>query len=407
MVFQRGTSINLIQRFWTIDPVNVDPTTGLPLSILANPTTVVFTVTSPDGVTELVYTFGVDANILNPDTGIFVCTLDPQLPTGIYHFLCVGTGAVAAQSEDDFEISESAVETPDPPPMPVQGPCYPWINGMDVAKVAQGDYDNYPWVFDTAAYNASQALYEISGRQFPGVCTRIVRPCPNTCGCWFSGPVSYGMGPWYWNSAPWGGVGGWMWGNEFGNQIGCSPLSRVRLAGYPVHQINQVLLDGVELPEYDPDTGARNWRLDGWRFLTRMSEPGDPSQPRYWPSCQNMSLDSGNPGTFAISYQWGQDVPQLGKAAAMEIANQLFLAFGGNSCQLPAGVTTVTRQGLTLDRQLLAAWTGSGPTGLVNTDLFLQAYCYGQKRGRRSAVYSPDLQMYGRSLGIPGTSGNG
>lgn len=391
-IYQRGTGIALVQRFWNLDPITGEP-------VLTNPTAVVFTIKDSEGQDQ-VFTFGVDGNVTNPSVGLFLCRIPPQIPVGIYHYVCVGTGAVEAQSEDDFEIVESAVLAPEQPNTPVMGPYSPWISGQDVAQCTRLDYGQQPWLFDTVAYEAGSALYEISGRRFPGIQTRAVRPTQNNCGCWLNGPISYGFGPLWWTGAPWGSGGGWGWYNETGDRFGCSPMSVVRLAGYPVREILEVNIGGVILPEFDPDTNARNWRLDRWRDLVRMNTPGDPAQPRFWPGCQDMSLDVGQPGTFGVTHRWGTDVPQLGREAAKEIANQLFLACGGQECVLPTGVTRATREGITVDRGLLANWADpTKPTGLVNLDLFLQAYNNGQRSGRRSMIYSPDLQQFARRVG--------
>jgi hypothetical protein len=391
--YQRGTAINLtVDAFVVIDPITR-------IAVPTDPTTVTFTILAPDG-TEATFTQA-DANVSNPSYGVYVCALDPQLPVGIYHYLVVGTGAVEAQSEDVFEIIESGVETPAPPPMPIMGPCSPWISGQDVANCARVDYSQDAYVFDTVAYNAGLALYEISGRQFPGICERKVRPCRNACSCWLGGPISYGMGPWFWTSVPWGFGGGAAWYNEQGDKFGCAPMSKWRLAGYPISSIVEVKIDGVVLPEFDATSGDRNWRLDKWRELVRMDQPGTPEQPRLWPGCQNMSLDDDQPGTFSVKYKWGTEVPQLGRDAAVEVANQLYLACGGRECVLPAGVTKVIRQGIEIERGLLANWMDtSKQTGLVQTDLFLAAYCQGQRRGRRSAIWTPDVQAFGRRVGV-------
>lgn len=386
--YRRGNAINLQASF------------ALPNGTLADPTTITFQVLNSDGVTIGPYVYGTNPNVSKIGVGVYVCMLDPLLPVGIYHYEAIGTGVVEAESENDFEVSESAIDTPDPPDQAVLGPCYPWIDGCDVAACARVDYGMAPWVFDAVAAEASKALYEISSRIFPGVCTRTARPCSMNCGCW-GGPASLGFSPFWWTGAPWGaGFGGWWWYNEGGDTFGCSPMSKVRLAGYPVARVTQVLIGGEELLEFDPDTGARNWRLDKRRFLVRMDAPGSPSQPRFWPGCQDMSLDSDQPGTFEITYEWGADAPPIAKGAAVELANQLYLACGGLNCVLPAGVTKVTRQGIEIERGLLANWADpKKPTGLIQLDTFLMAYCNGQRGGRRSAIWSPDIQEFARHVG--------
>lgn len=287
------------------------------------------------------------------------------------------------------------------------GPCESWIDGADVAACVKFDYGSNVAVFDLVAVEASMALYEISGRQFPGLCASGERrPCRTECSCWLGGPASLGYGSFWWTGTPWGS-GGWSWSNERGDRFGCAPMSTVRLPGYPVREILQVKIDGVVLPEFDPITAARNWRLDRWRWLIRMDTPAVPpstvATPNYWPSCQDMSLDSDQPGTFAISYKWGSQPPSLARRAAVELAEQLFLSCPGMAnigCVLPAGVTKVVRQEITIERGLLANWLDvTRGTGLVSTDLFLQAYAGGQRRGRRSMIWSPDVQQFARRVG--------
>lgn len=403
-VVTRGTAFNVVCRFWSVDPIEGTST-------LADPDEVEIRILAPDSTVQ---TFaGSSPKVSNPAYGVFVLALDPQLPTGIYYASCIGSGGVDAQSGDEaFTIVDSTVDDPSaPPPRPVMGPCTQWITGQDVANCARaagGDTNPViPAAFETAAYNASLALFEISDRRFPGICTRTVRPCRADCGCWMAGPPSYGFGPWFWTSVPYG-YGGWAWYNENGDKFGCSPMSKVKLAGYPVVEILSVVIDGEELSEFDPDSGARNWRLDKWRYLVRMDSPGPPVQPKFWPSCQNMSLDADQPGTFAIQYRWGQDVPQLGRDAAVELAYQFYLQCSGASCVLPAGATRVVRQGIEIDRGLLANWMNpSQGTGLVQLDTFLQAYAGGKRAGRRSAIWSPDVQSFARRVGInDGPSGS-
>lgn len=390
---ERGSNLDVVGRFWHVDPV-----TGV--STAVDPTTVTFTIGSPTGG-EQTFT-NASPQVTHPMTGVYVLALGPQLPVGIYRANVAGGGSVVAQAPDEaFEVIDSALNSSVPPPQPVIGPCANWISGEDVAACAKVAYGSNPSVFDTVAFEAGNALYEISDRRFPGLCQRKVRPCRDDCSCWLTGPVSYGMGPWFWTSVPWGFGGGWAWYNERGDKFGCQPMSKVRLAGYPVSKIVEVKVDGTVMPEFDPVSGARNWRLDKWRYLVRMDAPGTPSQPRFWPSCQSMSLDDDQPGTFAITYVWGTDVPQLGRDAAVEVANQLWIACGGKECQLPAGVTRLQRQGVTVERGLLANWMDETKgTGLVHLDLFLNAYAHGKKAGRKPALWSPDIQAFGRRVGV-------
>jgi hypothetical protein len=245
------------------------------------------------------------------------------------------------------------------------------------------------------AVEASMLLFEASGRQFPGLCERTVRPCRDRCSCWnrsIPGDVALPSFGYY------GGLG-WGFGHTAaGAWCGCQPLSRVKLAGYPARAITEVRIDGVALDELDTD-GNPNWRLDGWRWLTRMSDPAQPSLARRWPGCQNLALDDDQPGTFSITYQYGNSPPPLGVAAASELAGELYNACNGGDCRLPASVTRVVREGVTIDRvNALAALLREGASGIPLVDAFIAAYPV--KGTRRPAVWSPDTAQFARKAGV-------
>lgn len=391
-IYERGNGVAVVQTFARIDPISGDEQ-------LADPSTVVFTVLDPSGE-ETTYTFGTDPNVQHEGTGVYVLTLAAPLPPGTFTWRAAGSGAVVASGEGQFTILPSGVLAPLEAAGPVLGPCSPWISGEDVLTHAGGAIaaDTPPYLIDEFAYEAGAALFEISGRRFTGRCGPItVRPCRNNCACW--APASLGLGPWYWTSYPWG-VGAWGWWNELGDRKGCQPLSRVRLAGNPIREIVEVKIDGEVLDPLD-ENGNPNYRLDLWRDLVRMGDPGGPPgegdgryQPRSWPGCQNLDLDDTEQGTFSITYYRGVDPPQLGRDAAAQLAVQLYLSSNGSACQLPAGTTQVTRQGVTVERGLLANWFDpTKATGIPALDLFLRAY-FNIKAQRPSLVFSPDLQQY-------------
>lgn len=342
-------------------------------------------------------------NVTNPTVGTFICALVPQLPPGSYRFVCVGTGFVEAASEELFDILESGVLAPVDPTVPITGPCSSWISGSDVAAfgspISGVGEDTY--LLDDVAYGACSILYELTARQFPGVCTRTVRPSKDTCAC-FGQSIAAGLGPWYWSSAWFGGYGGY-WYDECGNSRGCGAESTLLLGGYPVRKILAVKIAGVDLPEFDPDLGYRNWRLDDRRKLMRMSIPAtssSPVQPQWWPICQDMSLDDDQPGTFSIEYEWGADVPWTGRQAACQLARELYAAGDPNqTCKLPSKVTKVVRAGITMDKVVsIAQLLRQGSSGLQLVDAFI-AQVNPDGRKMRSAVWSPDRRGYAKKYG--------
>ncbi len=389
-VYLRGNAVTLVERFTRINPSTLEV-------VLADPTTVTFSVRDSDGV-ETTYVYGTDANVTRQETGIYLCALAPPLPPGPYWYGCVGTGAVQAASEGTFTILESGQEPPLFPTVAQYGPCNVWIDG---AYVAQWDpligVGSSEYLLDPYAEMASQLMFVLSGRQFQGTCQRKVRPCRQACSCFGANSSLGGIGPWFWPSsigAYW--WGSWSWYSECGDACGCGNESYIRLAGYPIQRILEVKLDGNVL---DP---ASDYRLDARRNLIRLADlSGSPVVDRFWPACQDLSLPDTEPGTYSVTYEWGAQVPEFGKKAAAQLAVELWNASPENAgvCRLPDKVTRIVRQGIEMDRVVpLADMLTMGATGLPLVDAFIAMTNPGKAK-MRSAVFSPDLTPYARQLG--------
>jgi hypothetical protein len=264
-------------------------------------------------------------------------------------------------------------------PGPVLGPCESWITGDDVAACCSTDAGSDLSVFDDVAVSASMLLYELSGQQFSGLCETTVRPCGDGCSCWIPGRYLF-WAEWSW--------GGWGWyDNRCRSFCGCQPLRTIKLAGYPVREISEVTIDGDVV---DPAT----YRLDRWRELVRLDDPGPPVVQRRWPLCQNLALEDG-PGTFFVTYTHGVSPPPIALSAAAELACQLWRSCNGDACSLPSGVTRVERQGITINREAILGALSTGNSGLLNVDAFLAVY--GTPK-RKAAVWSPDVLPFPRRV---------
>lgn len=372
--YGRGTPINLVERFYLIDPITE-------VATLTDPTTVKFTVHHPDD-TATVFEFGVDSQVTNPSVGVYVCALSPQLPVGSYRYVCVGTGDVVAESWGAFEVLEDGVLAPAPSPVPFPGPCTPWIEGDDVAEQcgANDGHGSDTWVYDSVAAAASSLMFALSGRQFPGVCERTVRPCTDGCSCWSRASGVSAIYAWQ---------GGW-WGNESGDRCGCGTESYLLLSGYPVREVVEVKINGDVL-------ASSGYRLEQNRKLLRLSEAGPPVVRHAWPACQDMTLNDDQPGTFSVRYRWGVEPPELGRMAAAQLACELYKAQTTGKCGLPSKVTRVVRQGVTIERvPSLAGLLREGSSGLNLVDAFI-ADTNPKGLTRRPAVWSPDIRRSRRS----------
>jgi hypothetical protein len=225
---------------------------------------------------------------------------------------------------------------------------------------------------------ASELVWILSGQRF-GFCTQVLRPCRRECQ---GMPWPYGNNIWPFTTPGmtyplpvwWNG----QWLNltcgSCASDCSCETVEEVVLPG-GVYQVLQVLIDGVEL---DPSA----YRLDDNRFVVRTDGGA-------WPLCNNLSKDDTEVGTWSITAQWGEPLPEIGKLAVGELACEFGKYLSGNTCNLPQAVTNLSRQGVSLTFADPNQVLNEGRLGLHFTDMFLSAYNPGQLRAR-SQVYNVD-----------------
>lgn len=385
MAYQQGQPITVFDSF----------TVG---GVATNPTLLVYSVLAPDGTTTT-YSWPGAPEITNAATGEFEFALGaPSLP-GLYQYDVDATGAVVASRAATFTVLPNATGVIDDLDWAIVGPCTPWADSQDVwsccgqpmTTIGEGSSETEcPVDMSQFAMEASQVLYELSGRQFSGACERTVRPCGQEW-CGFQ-VLSRG------HIVGWDGS---WWGSNGRSACGCRHLSRVQLSGYPVRDIVEVKIDGDVV---DPDT----YRLDERRWLSRVRDPAEPDTVLLWPRCQHLDLDDTQDGTFSVTYRYGQDPPLSGQAAAAQLGCELYKACSGQSCALPTGTTRINRQGIVIERLAFAAWAfnrGSGSqapgwhTGLPLVDAFLgEVNATAMKR--RPTIWSADSYLrFARSVG--------
>lgn len=196
---------------------------------------------------------------------------------------------------------------------------------------------------------AVHVLWAITGRQF-GTCAILARPCPthaDTAVCGMAG--------------------------------GCSPhgASVVALPG-PVHRVLEVTVDGTVI-------AADSWAIEGDR-LYRMGG-------YTWPA-QTLTRPLGEPGTWAVRYERGHPPP----AGAANFVGQLAAEFiksctTPDACALPRRVTSITRQGVTMQMADPQAIISAGGTGLPEVDLWVSAI-NPHRLAQPPAVYTPDQAVW-------------
>ena len=127
----------------------------------------------------------------------------------------------------------------------------------------------------------------------------------------------------------------------------------------PVNTITQVKVDGSPLV-----TGG--YRVDDNRRLVRLGGT--------WPRCNDLNKDDTQIGTWSVTATYGEDVPEGGKWAVGELACELIRAFKGEECRLPRTVTSLARQGVSIQFPDVASLFEKGRTGLYLVDLFISAW---------------------------------
>lgn len=257
------------------------------------------------------------------------------------------------------------------------GPCAPWIDGDDVADCCNVETTSGS-LFDTVAEQASDLLFEISGRLYAGECARTVRPACDSCMCGYQ-VLSRGhiIGPWDY---------GYPLNLCDSCLVACSP-SLVKLAGVPVREILEVKIDGAVL-------AATEYRLFNDRYLQRLNDA-------HWPHRQNLTLADTEDNTWSVYYSYGADPPSLGVSAAASIACELYKECSGETCVLPKGVTRITRQGITIDKLAFTSWgyrEGRWATGLPLVDAFL-ATVNPAGLQRRPVFWAPGKRQYAQDWG--------
>lgn len=249
------------------------------------------------------------------------------------------------------------------------GPCSPWPVRWTCDVSTES-----PIVTAQAVQVATEVVWAMSGRQF-GLCEVTLRPCRRACGDDYWSP----------NFDEFGGtafvrpalIGGQWFNLTCGSCTGgcsCSSIFEVKLPA-PVHSVVEVRVDGSPLV-----TGA--YRLDDNRLLVR-TDGAD------WPRCNDLNLDDTEVGTWSVTAEFGQPVPEGGAWAVGELACEIISAINGNDCRLPRQVTQLARQGVTITFPSLTELFASRQTGLYLVDLFTATW-NPNRLNRRSGVYSVD-----------------
>jgi hypothetical protein len=238
-----------------------------------------------------------------------------------------------------------------------------------------------PAIQAAAADYASVVLWAATGRRF-GLCEVTVRPCGmKRC--------DDGLGEWF--GFEWSG-GTWMpyiWGGTWFNCVCpgvccCEPRCQIRLAG-PVDSVTEVTIGAVIV---DPGT----YRVDNGIWLVR-------TEGECWPFCADLDSDLSD-SVFEVTYLRGDPVPTtLLMAGTILECEWAKACTGDNTCRLSNSVTSLARNGITIDMTSPGELLSDGLTGIFEVDQIIKAWNpYGLKSRRR--ILAPELN-YPRMVTSP------
>lgn len=230
-----------------------------------------------------------------------------------------------------------------------------------------------PTIQSSARDYAALVLWAGTGRQF-GLCTVTVRPCGmKRCN---DGLVEfYGYD---WSGGTWVPYvfnGTWFNCSCVGLCC-CDPRCQVRLMG-PVESITEVLIGGIAV---DPSA----YRVDDNHWLVR-------TDGNCWPTCADLDSDDGD-NVFEVTYTRGTAAPPALLRAASTLACEWGKACVGADCRLSNRVTSLARNGVTVEMASPEEFLEDGLTGLWEVDSIIRAL-NPYRRKQRGRVYAPELNV--------------
>jgi hypothetical protein len=214
---------------------------------------------------------------------------------------------------------------------------------------------------EEAVQSASFVLWALTGRQFGGVRTVTETYCQANQPAYSPSSASTSGQSSYYPEIRSGGIINACGGGCAG---GCEHTLNLR--GTPIVNVTEVLIGGSAVPLTSVSI------VDRARIAP---------QSGCWGTCSDVT----------VTYQYGSYPPFAGIAAATELANQFLWAKAEDDrCQLPAHVTSVSRQGVSWTLIDPQDFFQNGRTGVYSVDLFITA-TNPHRAQKRPRVFSPDL----------------
>lgn len=291
----------------------------------------------------------------------------PTLADGTYFARTTVTYADST-TQDDID---DTVTLPLPSAAQLGDPIAPWVTVADVTAAVSSAS---PAQAEAAAQTATEVLYALSGRRFPGLRVATLRIRPTLTG---GGRELLPM------SAPWSTVPGSR------RSGGCCARSFDPLL-HPIRSVVRMSIGGTDVP-------AEQIKVDGQSTIRLVrGAVSDPLAVNYyadengtyslWPG----SCGCAGPGA-ELTITWGAEPPAGGLASAALLAAEFAKALVGEQCRLPGNVVTVNRQGVSIVLDPTAL-LDSGRVGIPFVDTWLAAV-NPHKLKQEPLLWSPEMPL--------------
>ena len=249
---------------------------------------------------------------------------------------------------------------------------------------------------------AAELLFGLSGSRFGPSCPITVKPCRKSCA------EGWGLFGRFLNQGQFQSTGqfipymdrGLMYNASLcgcASQCHCGPeLCEVYLPG-PVYDIVSVDIGGQVV---DPATYGI---LDGQYLVRTSTAPADGPGGACWPSCQDMSLPPGSPGSFTVVYRTGLPLSELGRQALSKLTEHFIQGCAGCGCGINTrqNLARLSRQGVDMEFEPVGDRLKDGRTGIELVDLWLHMV-NPSRLPRAMRVASPDAPRRPRVWTGPG-----
>lgn len=256
--------------------------------------------------------------------------------------------------------------------MTVSEPCGPWPVDPECCPALAGDPSTWTPRQLAAIQAATNVLWRATAGIY-GLCEMTLRPCMDACDKRWD--MEYAL----WR--PWIDEFG-VWRNAMcgcSTDCSCGFVCTASLKG-PVYEIISVSLNGVVLEPAEYKLVGHN--MD--KVARRKS---------CWPSCQDQLAEADQPNTFQVTYLQGTPVPVDGILAVTALAcYYMKWCDAAGNCTAPGGWTSISRDGITIQRSNDPRNPRYGVTGVTLVDDWVASVNpYGVTE--RASVWSPDFPM--------------